>query len=235
MAAEGYDITRPINDWCSDGSEPDPGELCPDGDAARPGRGRELGRLGPVLHRDVRAARRPGLLHGRDVQQRDAVRRPRSAPARPSASWPSRRSSSSSPTATTCSSTCSRTTGAASTNAPRPECCPPPFDVDNNWMLEYPEAYVIPRGAGQRSDPEANRLVEWMLFNGIEVEETKQDVHRRRADVREGLLRRARWRRRAAAWPTPRCGSASTSPTASRSSTRRPRRGATATCGAPTS
>ena len=61
------------------------------------------------------------------------------------------------------------------TNAPRPECCPPPFDVDNNWMLEYPEAYVIPRGAGQRSDPEANRLVEWMLFNGIEVEELKQD------------------------------------------------------------
>ena len=29
--------------------------------------------------------------------------------------------------------------------------------------------------AGQRSNPEANRLVEWMLTNGIVVEETKQD------------------------------------------------------------
>ncbi len=63
------------------------------------------------------------------------------------------------------------------TDAPRPECCPPPFDVDNNWMLEYPQAYVIPLGEGQRSDPEANRLVEWLLFNGVEVEELKQDYH----------------------------------------------------------
>ena len=60
------------------------------------------------------------------------------------------------------------------TDAPRPECCPPPFDVDNNWMLDYPKAYVIPVGEGQRSDPEANRLVEWLLFNGVEVEELKQ-------------------------------------------------------------
>ena len=36
-------------------------------------------------------------------------------------------------------------------------------------MREYPTAYVIPLGAGQRSDPEANRLVEWLLINGIEV------------------------------------------------------------------
>ncbi len=52
------------------------------------------------------------------------------------------------------------------TDAPRPACCPPPFDVANNWMREYPEAYVIPLGQGQRSDPEANRLVEWLMFNG---------------------------------------------------------------------
>ena len=60
------------------------------------------------------------------------------------------------------------------TDAARPECCPPPFDVDNNWMEEYPDAYVIPLGDGQRSDPEANRLVEWLLFNGIEVEALKK-------------------------------------------------------------
>ena len=42
-------------------------------------------------------------------------------------------------------------------------------------MLEYPTAYVIPRGEGQRSDPEATRLVEWLLFNDIKVTELKQD------------------------------------------------------------
>ncbi len=61
------------------------------------------------------------------------------------------------------------------TDAPRPECCPPPFDFDNNWMEEYPDAYVIPVGEGQRSDPEANRLVEWLLFNGVEVERLHKD------------------------------------------------------------
>jgi hypothetical protein len=61
------------------------------------------------------------------------------------------------------------------TGAARPECCPPPFDVANNWMYEYPKAYVIPLGKGQRSDPEANRLVEWLLFNGIQVQELKQN------------------------------------------------------------
>ena len=53
--------------------------------------------------------------------------------------------------------------------AARPACCPAPFDVANNWMHEYPTAYVIPLGAGQRSDAEANRLVQWLLVNGIEV------------------------------------------------------------------
>jgi hypothetical protein len=61
------------------------------------------------------------------------------------------------------------------TDAPRPACCPAPFDVANNWMLDYPQAYVIPRGAGQRSDAEANRLVEWLLFNDIEVHELSSD------------------------------------------------------------
>ena len=53
---------------------------------------------------------------------------------------------------------------------PRVDCCPAPFDVDNNWMKEFPNAYVIPVGTGQRSNAEAKRLVDWLLFNGIEVE-----------------------------------------------------------------
>ena len=59
---------------------------------------------------------------------------------------------------------------------PRPACCPAPFDVDNNWMHEFPTAYVIPVGAGQRSNPEANRLVQWLLFNGIEVRKLRSDA-----------------------------------------------------------
>jgi hypothetical protein len=62
------------------------------------------------------------------------------------------------------------------TNAPRPACCPAPYETDGIWMREYPKAYVIPLGEGQRSDPEANRLVEWLLENGIQVDELKQDT-----------------------------------------------------------
>ena len=61
-------------------------------------------------------------------------------------------------------------------DAPRPECCPPPFGAEfHNWMVDYPQAYVIPVGEGQRSDAEANRLVEWLLFNDIEVNELERD------------------------------------------------------------
>ncbi len=59
-------------------------------------------------------------------------------------------------------------------NAARVECCPPPIVGDHNWMTEYPNAYVIPFGEGQRSNPEANRLVRWLLFNGIEVEKLEK-------------------------------------------------------------
>jgi hypothetical protein len=59
---------------------------------------------------------------------------------------------------------------------PRPPCCPAPFDVENNWMRDYPTAYVIPLGVGQRSDPEANRLVRWLLTNGIEVARLDNDT-----------------------------------------------------------
>ena len=120
------------------------------------------------------------------------------------------------------------------TDAPRPECCPAPFDVDNNWMLEYPTAYVIPRGAGQRSDPEATRLVEWLLFNDIKVTELKMDYTFGGQTFAKGSY--VVWMNQA------RRGLADTAlrigvdvSVGSRSSTRRPPRGATATFGAPTS
>jgi hypothetical protein len=61
-------------------------------------------------------------------------------------------------------------------DAPRPACCPAPFGAINNWMHDYPKAFLIPLGNGQRSDAEANRLVEWLLLNGVEVEELDEDT-----------------------------------------------------------
>ena len=77
--------------------------------------------------------------------------------------------------------------------APRPPCCDDPlisgrgFAADqHDWMVPYPKAFVIPFGGGpagqplafddgQRSDAEANRLVQWLLDNGIEVGRTNKD------------------------------------------------------------
>ena len=59
MNAVNMDVTRPVNDWCSDGSVSVQGGDLPGRPAGRPGGRRELGRLGPLLHADVLAARRP--------------------------------------------------------------------------------------------------------------------------------------------------------------------------------
>ncbi|MGH2691791.1 MAG: M14 family zinc carboxypeptidase, partial [Actinomycetota bacterium] len=66
------------------------------------------------------------------------------------------------------------------TDQARPNCCDDPLitargftEDQHNWMVEYPKAYVIPQnGGGQRSDAEANRLVRWLLDNGVEVTRT---------------------------------------------------------------
>jgi hypothetical protein len=48
-------------------------------------------------------------------------------------------------------------------------------------MVEYPKAFLTPfvggssHEGGQRSDAEANRLVRWLLDNGIEVRRSDQD------------------------------------------------------------
>lgn len=79
------------------------------------------------------------------------------------------------------------------TDAERPNCCDDPLlagrgftEDQHNWMVEYPKAVVIPFVGGpagrvsphrgvQRSDAEANRLVDWLMFNGIDVRRTNQD------------------------------------------------------------
>jgi hypothetical protein len=48
-------------------------------------------------------------------------------------------------------------------------------DALHNWMATYPKAYVIPFGEGQRSNAEANRLAQWCLDNGIQVQRVATD------------------------------------------------------------
>ena len=186
LNAVGYDVTRPINDWCADGSYariPRPLALrrpWPSVLPARPGSRRELGRLGPFY--TPMYAQHVGL-DGSTVEMcnrtdgdcgvpGDAItKRPAAwAPSGSSTSRRRRRSSTWSTTATRCSTTRRSAIVAASRASLASTAATPPFDVDNNWMKEFPDAYVIPVGAGQRSDAEAKRLVDWLLFNGIEVE-----------------------------------------------------------------
>jgi hypothetical protein len=79
------------------------------------------------------------------------------------------------------------------TDASRPQCCQDPLvagrgftEDQHNWMVEYPEAYVIPFVGGgggavsphegvQRSDAEANRMAQWLMDNGIQVSRTTRD------------------------------------------------------------
>src|SRR5690625_3883840 len=72
----------------------------------------------------------------------------------------------------------------------RVNCCDDPLiaergftEDEHNWMVEYPTAYVIPfdgqpqpQNPTQRSDAEANRLVQWLLDNNIRVERTMEPV-----------------------------------------------------------
>jgi hypothetical protein len=63
--------------------------------------------------------------------------------------------------------------------APRPELSDPlpviGTAADHDYMTDFPRAHVIPVGAGQRSDAEAKRLVDFLLGNDIEVERLTGD------------------------------------------------------------
>ena len=79
------------------------------------------------------------------------------------------------------------------TGAARPNCCDDPLvagrgftEDQHNWMVEYPEAFLIPFQGFQRSDAEANRLVRWILDNGVEVHRTDQVLAWRGTTFPEG-------------------------------------------------
>ena len=184
LAELGFGVTRPINDWCSDGNPAPPSGICPNGEPAGPAEAEGWDDWGPFYtpmysqHVGLNGSTvemcnqanndncgiggAPPAAHGRlgsrmiqetvvwssllfDIENRSELLHDELERYRRGV-----------------------------TNAPRPECCEPPFDVDNNWMEEFPTAYIIPIGDGQRSEPEANRLVDWLIFNGIIVSELKQ-------------------------------------------------------------
>ena len=175
LNAIGQQVQRPINDWCSNADLPPPSGICADGNPPGPAVAEGWDDWGPfyapMYHQHVGlnsstvemcSPTQPscgGRVGSRDVQYHvtwstllfDVENRHELYSDMISIYQRGDR------------------------DAPRPDCCPPPFDVANNWMLDYPQAYVIPRGAGQRSDPEANRLLEWLLFNDIEVHEITSD------------------------------------------------------------
>src|SRR5262245_9923703 len=185
LASVGMDITRPINEWCSTGAGPGPDGLCPDGSTPRPAVAEGWDDWGPfytamyaqhiglnastveMCNRTDQNCALPGV-----TLPPERLGRLGSRLAQYMVSW----------------STLQYDLGnrhdmladqiefyrRGVTNAARPHCCPPPFDHANNWMHEYPTAFVIPMGTGQRSEPEANRLVQWLLTNGVVVEEMKQ-------------------------------------------------------------
>ena len=175
LTAAGYELQRPINDWCENADLPPASGICPGGTPPGPAVAEGWDDWGPFY--TPMYSQHIGL-NGSTVEmcRDDALCGGRAAALEISeiATW----------------STLSYDVANREdllhdeleiyergvTDAARPECCPPPFDVDNNWMTEYPDNYVIPFGKGQRSDPEANRLVEWLLFNGVEVEALKKDA-----------------------------------------------------------
>ncbi|MGH2656574.1 MAG: M14 family zinc carboxypeptidase [Actinomycetota bacterium] len=175
LNAAGYDVQRPINDWCEDADLPPPSGICPGGTPPGPAVAEGWDDWGPfytpmysqhvglngstteMCRSESQCGGRAGALEIQEVtvwstleydvaNRHDLLFDELEIYRR------------------------------GVTDAARPACCPPPFDVDNNWMNEYPDAYMIPLGQGQRSDPEANRLVEWLLFNGVEVERLRKDA-----------------------------------------------------------
>src|SRR5215210_4889002 len=190
MNAVGLQVTRPINDWCADSSIPNPATgLCPDGtNHYGPAWAEGWDDWGPFYTpmylqlvglngstvemcqslSVVGGSSPPRTNCGPLLSENDKVGRLGARLAQYRTGW-----------STLLYDTANRADllkdeleiyRRGVTDAPRPACCPPPFDVDNNWMHEYPKAYVIPLGGDQRSDAEARRLARWLLDNGIQVE-----------------------------------------------------------------
>ena len=187
MNAVGLGVTRPILDWCADGNPPPPNNngLCANGFPPGPTQAEGWDDWGPFY--TPMYSQLVGL-NGSTVEMCNQTNTSCGVPG--DTNHPLGRNGSRVAQYTVAWSTLLfdlknrhdllwdelETYHRGLTNAPRPACCASPYLTDGMWMREYPKAYVIPLGAGQRSDAEANRLVDWLLFNNIQVDEMKQDT-----------------------------------------------------------
>ena len=185
MNAIGLAVTRPILDWCANGAPPPPSGLCANGLPPGPSQAEGWDDWGPFY--TPMYSQLVGL-NGSTVEMCNQTNANCGVPG--STDHPRGRLGSKIAQYTVAWSTLLFDLGhrhdllwdeletyrRGITNAPRPPCCDAPYTTDGFWMREYPTAYVIPLGTGQRSDPEANRLVDWLLTNGILVDEMKQDT-----------------------------------------------------------
>jgi Zinc carboxypeptidase len=183
MNAVGLAVTRPILDWCANGSPPPASGICADGNPPGPAEAEGWDDWGPFY--TPMYSQLVGL-NGSTVEMCNSTGLACGIPG--STTHPRGRLGAKIAQYTIAWSTLMfdlahrhdllwdelETYRRGVANALRPACCPAPYETDGIWMREYPKAYIIPLGSGQRSDPEANRLVDWLLTNGIQVDELKQ-------------------------------------------------------------
>ena len=185
LAAEGLGVQRPVNDWCANADLPPIGSsVCAGGTPPGPAVAEGWDDWGPFytpMYNQLVGLNGSTVEMCSSTASNPATQRVCGAPGL--TSFPRGRAAARTAQYTVATSTLAfdiahrhelladqlenYRRGVA--GAARPACCPAPFDVANNWMHEYPAAYVIPLGDGQRSDAEANNLVQWLLDNGIEV------------------------------------------------------------------
>ena len=185
MNAVGLAVTRPILDWCADGNPPPASGLCANGLPPGPSQAEGWDDWGPFY--TPMYSQLVGL-NGSTVEMCNRIDMRCGVPG--STTHPLGRLGAKTAQYTVAWSTLLfdlanrhdllwdelETYRRGVTNATRPACCEAPYTTDGFWMREYPKAYVIPLGTGQRSDAEANRLVDWLLLNGIQVDEMKQSM-----------------------------------------------------------
>jgi hypothetical protein len=191
MNAQGFDVTRPINDWCADGSIPqqNPTGLCDDGTDRIGPRWAEswddwgpfytpmysqlVGLNGSTVEMCNNATLNPtGNICGPGANVYEKVGRSGARMHQGITVWSSLlfdtenrvellddlieiyvRGENDAARPTT-ADLAPQTPG-----DPTDVDIPPGFDNDeNNWMIDYPQAFVIPKGDHQRSDPEAGPL-----------------------------------------------------------------------------
>lgn len=194
MNAVNMGVTRPINDWCADGSISVQGAICPDGRPAGPAVAESWDDWGPFytpmysqlvglngstveMCRSESTSSDPldrCYLDADPDPARNPVGRNAALLAQLTTTWSTLLFDSANRNELLSDQFGIYRRGVA--GEARAACCPAPFDVENNWMYEFPTAYVIPVGAGQRSDAEANRLVEWLLLNGIQVRKLRSNA-----------------------------------------------------------